>query len=35
MYDDMVRELEEAKEEDGEPDRDEEGEDETHLPVQC
>ena len=35
MYDDMVRDLEEAEEEDGEPDRDEEGEDETHLPVQC
>ena len=34
MYDDMLRELEEAEEEDGEPHRDEEGEDDTHLPDQ-
>ena len=32
MYDDMLRELEVAEEEDGEPDRNEEGEDDTHLP---
>ena len=34
MYDDMLKEMEVAKEKDGESQRDEKGEDDTHLPDQ-